>query len=414
MLRWTRAVPLALAIGLALPTTPFFAGAAPAEPADEETDRALKALKGVSKEGKGNEDAGPAWKTLVSKGALALMPALGAFDDANSTATNWLRAAVGAIAEKEKADGRALPADKLEAFVKDTRNAPSARRVAYELLAGQDPAAEGRLLPGFLNDKSPDLRRDAIARELGILEKAARPTIKADLEKLFAYTRDKDQVDLLAKKIGDNGGKVSVTEHFGFVTHAALVGPFDNASGKAFTTTFPPEAAKDATGGFKGKGDAEVKWAPVATADKYGSFDLNKLLKPADAERYTDSAAYARAVVVAEKETPCEVRVTSITSVQIFLNGKKIREHDEYHHGAPFDAIVGKGTLRKGENVLLLKVLQNNQPQDWAKTWFFQMRVCDDTGGPLSLMQKATINGKEVTVKLGFVPEVAEPKGEKK
>jgi hypothetical protein len=406
MLRWNRT-----ALALALSAAVFVSARA----ADEETNRALTALKSVTKEGKGNEDAGPAWKTLVSKGAPALLPALEAFDDTNPTTTNWLRAAVDAIAEREKAENRPLPADKLEAFAKNTKFAPSARRVAYELLVAQDPTTKDRLLPGFLNDKSPDLRRDAVARELTLIEKAARPSIRAELEKLFTLTRDKDQVDLLAKKVAEHGGKVSVSEHFGFVTHAMIVGPFDNPAGKAFTTPYPPEAAADAAGTFKGKGDAEVKWKDVSTKDKYGKFDLNALLdKPADLERYTDSAAYARAVIVAEKETPCEIRVASITSIQTFLNGKKVYEHDEYHHGAPFDANVGKGVLKKGENVVLLKVLQNAQKDDWAKVWFFQMRICDDTGGPLPLKQKISENGKDKLITLGFIPEGAEKKEEKK
>ena len=409
MLRWNRTVlPLALALAALVAFVPVRA-------ADEDTTRALTTLKAVTKEGKGNEDAGPAWKTLVSKGAGALLPTLEAFDESNPTASNWLRAAANAIAEKERDAKRPLPADKLEAFVKDTKFAPSARRVAYELLVGQDATAKDRLLPNFLNDKSPDLRRDAIARELNILEMLARPTIKADLEKLFTYTRDKDQVDLLAKKIAENGGKVSVSEHFGFVTHAMLVGPFDNTAGKAFTTVYPPESATDTSGAFKGKGDANLKWTAASTTDKYGKFDLNKLIdKPADLERWTDSVAYARAVIIAEKETPCDIRVASITSIQLFLNGKKLFERDEYHHGAPFDANIGKGTLQKGENVVLLKVLQNNQPQDYAKVWFFQMRVCDDTGGPLLLTQKIVVDGKEKEIKLGFIPEGAEKKEEKK
>jgi hypothetical protein len=393
------------ACGLAVVALALAVAFAPARAADDEMKQALATIKAVAKEGKGNEDAGPAWKALVGKGGAALLPTLEAFDDANPTATNWLRAAVDAIAEGEKAAGRKLPTDKLEAFIKDAKFAPSARRVAYELLVAQDDSAKDRLLPGLLNDKSPDLRRDAISRELAIIEKAARPTIKADLEKLFAHARDKDQVELLAKKVGENGGKVSVTEHFGFLTHAHLIGPFDSTGGKGFATAYPPEGAKDATGTFKGKGGAEVKWVPASTADKYGNFDLNKLLG-----KHKDAVAYALAVVVAEKETPCEVRVTCITAVKIFLNGKELFGRDEYHHGAPFDAHVGRGTLRKGENVIVLKVCQNDQKEDYAQVWFFQARVCDDTGGPLPLTQKASINGKEQSIKLGFIPESAEKK----
>lgn len=408
MLRWNRIILLAAALAPV-------AALVPARAADDETARALAAIKAVTKEGKGNEDAGPAWKTLVSKGGEALFPTLGAFDENNPTANNWFRAAVDAIAEKESAAGRKLPAERLEAFAKEAKHAPSARRVAYELLVAQDPAAKDRLLPGFLNDKSPELRRDAVARELALIEKSARPSVRADLEKLFASARDKDQVELLAKKIEENGGKASVSQHFGFVTFADLVGPFDNTDNKAFTTAYPPETAKDAAGTFEGKGGAELKWVPASTSDREGSFDLNKLLpKPAELERYTDACAYARAVVVADQETPCEVRVTSITSVQIFLNGKKLFERDEYHHGAPFDANVGKGVLRKGENVLLVKVLQNNQKESYAKVWFFSARLCDDTGGPLPLKQKVTLDGKEQLVPLGFVRDPEQKKEEKK
>src|SRR3954470_2655714 len=86
---------------------------APLSPAapDDETVRALAALKAVGREGKGNDDAGPAWKTLVSKGGAALIPTLEAVDDVNPTAANWLRTAAFAIAEAETAAGRKLPAE---------------------------------------------------------------------------------------------------------------------------------------------------------------------------------------------------------------------------------------------------------------------------------------------------------------
>jgi hypothetical protein len=408
-IRTALAVPAVLALGAAVALSPR------ASAADPETARAIATIKAVTREGKGNEDAGPAWKALVSRGGPELVPALEAFDETNPTATNWLRTAVGAIAEGETAAKRPLPADKLEALARDKKFAPSGRRAAYELLVAQEPAAKDRLLPGFLNDPSPDLRRDAIARELDVLERGTLRPILTDLEKLFSYTRDKDQVDLLAKKIEENGGKVSVSEHFGVVTQAALIGPFDNPEGKAFTTAYPPETATAATGTFKGKGGADLKWVPVSTTDTYGKFDLNALVdKPAGLERHTYAVAYALAVVVADADTPCDIRVTATTSVQIFLNGKKLYEQDEYHHGSPFDGHGGKGTLRKGENAVVVKVLQNNQKEPWAKAWYFQMRVCDDTGGPLPLRQKLTENGTDRFIKLGFIPDAPAKKEEKK
>jgi hypothetical protein len=413
---WFIAVVLGLALAIpAGPSADAVPPELPARPAasagaDTETDKALATIKAVKKEGKGNDDAGPAWKTLVSKGGPALLPALEAFDDSNPTAANWLRTAVDAIAENEKAAGRKLPVDKLEAFATNPKFAASARRIAYELLLSQDPSAKDRLLPGFLNDKSPELRRDAIAAELEKLERAARPTTKADLEKLFTHTRDKDQVELLAKKIAANGGKANVTEHFAFLTHGAFIGPFDAPESKGFDLSYPPDTAKDASGKFKGKGGAELTWKPASTTEKYGTFDLNKILG-----KHKDAVAYLLAVVEATQDTPCDIRVTSITSVKIFLNQKELFGRDEYHHGAPLDANIGKGVLKKGENVIVVKVCQNNQKEDWAQSWQFQVRVCDDTGGPLSgVLQVVSEGGTTKKIKLGFNPNPTEDTEDKK
>jgi hypothetical protein len=346
--------------------------------ADEETMRAIAAIKAVGREGKGNSDAAPAWKTLVSKGSAALMPTLGAFDDGNPTAANWLRTAVEAIAEGEKAGGRKLPLVELEAFATNPRFAAAARRTAYELIVSSDPAARDRLLPGYTNDRSPELRRDAIAYELEKLVKSGRAPTRGELEKLFACTRDKDQVELLAKKLGEVGATVSIGEQFAFVTHCYLIGPFDSTAGKGFRMEYPPESAKEAAGVLEGKDGQKLSWKPADTTDEYGVFDLNKLLG-----KHKDAVAYALAVVFADEDTPCEVRVASPTAVQIFLNGQKLFGREEYHHGSPLDAHVGKGVLKKGRNVVVLKVCQNNQSENWAQSWQFQMRICDETGGPL-------------------------------
>ena len=392
---------IAIVLGVAIVATPALA--------DDDLNRALAAIKSVKKEGKGNDDAGPAWKTVVSKGGAALIPTLEAFDETNRIAANWLRTAVDAIAESEISAGRKLPADKLEAFALNPKLAPSARRKAYELLVAQDTDAKARLLPRFLDDKSLDLRRDAVAHQLEMLETAEKATLKAELQKLFTLARDKDQVELLAKKLEASGGKAKITEHFGFVNHASLIGPFDAPDSKGYEIAHPPESILEATGTYKGKGGMEVAWKPVATTDKYGSFDLTKLQGP-----HKNAVAYAHAVIVSPKETPCEIRVTCLTSVKIFLNGTLLHGHDEYHHGAPFDGIIGRGVLKKGENVVLLKVCQNDQKEDWAQAWEFQMRICDDTGGPLPLEQKITTDGNTKTIKLGFNPNPTEKKKEKK
>ncbi len=136
-----------------------------------ETEKLLASIKAVSKEGAGNQEAQAAWKLLVAHGGEALFPTLNALDDSSPLATNWLRSAVNAVVEKERSAGNKLPADLLEAFVKDTKHSPTSRRLAYELLTDVDAKTPDRLLPGMLNDPSNELRRDAIAAALSRAEK---------------------------------------------------------------------------------------------------------------------------------------------------------------------------------------------------------------------------------------------------
>src|SRR5262245_65942089 len=124
----------------------LLAMAGSASPANlAETQRVLARIKAVSKEGAGNQEAGAAWKELVSHGGDAIIPTLAAMHDATPAAANWLRSAVNAIVEKEKAASKKLPIDHLEAFLKETKNLPAARRLAYEILMDVDPKTPKRL-----------------------------------------------------------------------------------------------------------------------------------------------------------------------------------------------------------------------------------------------------------------------------
>jgi hypothetical protein len=263
------------------------------------------------------------------------------------------------------------------------------------------------LLPGFLNDSSLDLRREAVALELSKLEKSAKASIKADLEKLLTFARDKDQVETIVKKLEeDYKATVNVAEHFGFITRWHLVGPFESKQGQALTLSYPPEKAKGVTGTFKGKGGVDVACKAASTSDRYGTVDLNKLVG-----NDKDAAAYALAFIQADKPTPCEIRIGTPNAVQIFLNGEKLFEREEYHHGAALDMNNGKGTLKAGINVIVLKLGQNNQKESWAQVWQFQARICDATGGPLSGVTQAIPTDKGFnTVKIGSIPTPEEKK----
>ncbi len=59
--------------------------------------------------------------------------------------------------------------------------------------------------------------------------------------------------------------------------------------------------------------------------------------------------------------------------------------------------------LTPGENVLVVKVCQNDQKEPWAQAWQFAARVCDRTGGRLPLKQVVLKDGKKQTVEPGAV-----------
>lgn len=343
-----------------------------------EADRLVGRIKAVSKEGAGNQEAGAAWKDLVGLGGPALFPTLAALDDASPRAANWLRSAVNAVAEKEKQAGRPLPTDRLEAFVKDSKHGPVGRRIAYELLCEADPQTPDRLLPAMIDDPNGEIRREAVAAALAKAEKLTGDAAKAEYTRLFAAVRDQDQAGTIVAALEKLGAKPDVPAHFGVISRWMLAGPFDSSKGAGFAAVYEPEKKVDLSAKYQGKGGAEVAWKKYVTPDPYGKVDLNKAL-----EKHKDAAAYAFAVVESDAERPAEIRFGCICAIKVFLNGRPVFAREEYHHGDRFDQYVARGTLKAGRNELLVKVCQNNQTEQWAQAWTFQLRLCDATGGAL-------------------------------
>src|SRR5439155_2426123 len=71
-----------------------------------ETGSPIAQIKAVGKEGKGNVEAAKAWQELVRQGPDVLPDVLAGLDDASPRAANWLRAAVGAVAERALTAGK--------------------------------------------------------------------------------------------------------------------------------------------------------------------------------------------------------------------------------------------------------------------------------------------------------------------
>ena len=106
--------------------------------------------------------------------------------------------------------------------------------------------------------------------------------------------------------------------------------------------------------------------------------DFNKVIG-----KHMGVVAYATTDVDSPREQPVRIHVGSPNAIKLWLNGKPIATRDEYHHGMSMDQYQATGTLRPGRNTILIKLCQNEQTEEWAQNWTFQLRVCDLTGGGL-------------------------------
>ena len=94
---------------------------------------------------------------------------------------------------------------------------------------------------------------------------------------------------------------------------------------------------------------------------------------------------YAVADLTSPTERAVEFRMGSDNANKIWLNGQLLSKAEVYHANVKMDQYIARGRLQAGRNILLLKVCQNEQTEDWAANWKFQLRVCDATGGAVPL-----------------------------
>jgi hypothetical protein len=370
----------------------FLATSSPAMAAD--LGPALAKLRAVAPQGAGHAEAIAAAKSISQASAADLPQILAAMDGANEIATNWLRVAAEAVAQR----GGKLPVADLEKFLADTKRSPRGRRLAYELIATVDPNAESRLIPTLLDDPSTELRRDAVALLLSESAKITdKPQSIAQHQKALFHARDLDQIKAVAAKLVELGEKPDLAGHMGYVMTWKLIGPFDNVDDKGWNTAHPPEEKVDLAAEYEGQ-KGKVKWFDHATTDDYGNIDLTKAL-----DKHKGAVAYAYAEFLSDRDQPCDLRLGCINANKIWLNGKLLTENHVYHANSAVDQYLAKGELKKGKNSILLKVCQNEQTEPWAQNWQFQLRVCDAIGTAILSQDRPTA---KVALVEGRMPKV--------
>lgn len=354
------------------------AATARAEVDPAELREGLSVLQQVGPRGEGHPPAVTAWETVSRASAAELTALLAAMNDDNPLACNWIRAAVDTIAERTLRQGDPLPAAELTNYLQDPSHSPRSRRLAFEWITRVDPSARDRLVPGWLEDPSLELRREAVAMKTMEADEALadgrREQAIVAYQTAWDAARDLDQIEDLTKKLRDLGQSADAATQMGFILSWDLVGPFDNTNTTGFDRVYPPEQGVDLSAEYDGKGES-VSWKQSTTDDEYGMVDLNQALG-----KHKGAAAYAFAQFESTQERPVELRLGCINASKVWLNGELLSANHIYHSGTSIDQYVAHGVLKPGRNEILLKICQNEQTESWAQEWEFQLRVCDQLG----------------------------------
>ncbi|MFP6872567.1 MAG: hypothetical protein VCA55_03575 [Verrucomicrobiales bacterium] len=350
---------------------------------------AINTILAVGPEGKGNTKAAAAWSELAKGGdSASLVQLLAAMDRAGPIASNWLRSAAEVVAGKLE-DGGKLSLNELGVFFLDQNHAPRARRFAFELIRKIDPTTAKSLVPGLLNDPSPELRRDAVAQ---LIKQAASLAGNENKDGAILLYRqalggavEPTQIQPIANALKELEVEVDLPRHFGFLMRWQVIGPFDNTKRMGFDTVYPPEKEINLGAEYEGKG-AKAKWQPLLSSDKFGKIDLNKPLG-----MLKETVAYAYTEFESHGVRPAEIRLGCKNAWKIWLNGKLVFGRDEYHRGQRIDQYKLPIQLKAGKNTILVKACQNEQTEEWTVQWEFQLRVCDSTGSAiLAVNRQAT------------------------
>jgi len=356
-------------------------------------DNSLAALSAVDKDGKGHADAQQAMRELANARPADLPTILAALDHASPLGANWIRNAFESVADRALRLKQSLPVAELEAFARDKSHQPRARRLAYEWLAKVDPTVKDRLIPGMLLDPAPDFRRDAVALKIAEAEKVDP---KHDKEKAVRLYRDAlsgaihdDQVKTIAAGLEKLGQKVNIADHFAFITRYSVIGPFDNRDGKLLEKAYPPEKEIRLDAQYDGM-LGKVSWKPIATTNEYGILDIAKQVHP-----YKGATMYLLTEFDSSNERDVELRLATQNAWKIWLNDKPLFARNEYHRGATFDQYRVPARMRAGRNAILLKICQDEEKEDWAQTYQFQLRVCDSNGSGVRSQPVAVSGGAQ-------------------
>jgi CheY-like chemotaxis protein len=347
----------------------------------------LETVLAVAPNGVGHRQAQEAATKLQDLSPPPWQEVLVAMQSASPLAKNWLLGIAGYM----RTQTPDLAPQELLDFLAATGHDVDARGLVFEWLVADDPPLRRELLAEMLEDPNLALRKAAIDQALEPLLEPIDPNVAdaskqqqqhqrlEQLEQLLAVARYPAQVQQLAGLLSDAGRSVDLTQLFGFLTPWQVIGPFDNRGLIGFDAVYGPE--RDVLGGefdlrrsYAGR-DGEVRWQPLGPGGQLGQIDLNPTF-----DRVKGGVCYALHRFEAPAATMVEVRLGTPNGSKVWVNGDLVLSNAVYHAGYQIDQYIGRTQLRAGENTVLVKLLQNEQTEEWAADYEFQLRLSDPAG----------------------------------
>ena len=374
--------------------------------------------------GAGPKAARAAKKKIVDGGAAVLPDLLLALENEDSVTVNWVLSAFQDITRNAiRLGGKNLPADKITAISADEERTPRVRRLAIELLAKAAPRAaterlfaslketedqafrgvllgmiarlkDERVMPTLLEyikgDNSP-AAYDAVTALLALGDYAVEKGDKVEAWKAYQHSfelaKSPGHISSAATKLRSIGYKAKVADRFEFLTSWYILGPFDDPDKGGLTRVYPPEEKLDLRASYDGKDEKRITWRSVSSRNEFGNLDFTRLIQ----SEIEKAVAYAFTAFESPVAGEAQFLGGSDDTMTVWLNGKKIMNVDKWEGGVTMDQHKAKGTLKKGRNEILVKIVQGPNDPRWGNGWGFQIRIADLEGKPFGLGESMTL-----------------------